>query len=138
MLPGRVLLQTFNPDHPVMAALASQDRDSFIRAEKLEREARLMPPFGRLGAIILSGSDAESVEKTAKTLVRRAPVYADVTVLGPVPAPLAQLRGRHRWRILVKATKSVPLQTFLAAWVGGIKAPANVRITIDIDPYSFL
>jgi len=138
MLPGRVLLQTFNPDHPVMAALASQDRDSFIKAEKLEREARVMPPFGRLGAIILSGSDAESVEKTAKTLVRRAPVYADVTVLGPVPAPLAQLRGRHRWRILVKATKSVPLQTFLAAWVGGIKVPANVRITIDIDPYSFL
>lgn len=136
--PGRVLLQTFNPDHPVMAALAAQDRDGFVDAEKVEREARLMPPFGRLGAIIISGTDAHQVERVAKGLARSAPSHPDVTILGPVPAPLSQLRGRHRWRLLVKATKSVSLQNLLATWVGGIKLMGNVRITVDIDPYSFL
>lgn len=136
--PGRVLLQTFNPDHPVMAALAGQDRDGFVDAEKAEREARLMPPFGRLGAIIISGTDAPQVERVAKSLARTAPLHPDVTVLGPVPAPLAQLRGRHRWRLLIKATKTVPLQQMLGSWVGGIKPIGNVRITVDIDPYSFL
>lgn len=136
--PGRVLLQTFNPDHPVMAALAGQDRDGFVDAEKAEREARLMPPFGRLGAIIISGTDALQVERVAKNLARTAPLHPDVTVLGPVPAPLAQLRGRHRWRLLIKAPKTVPLQQMLGSWVGSIKPMGNVRITVDIDPYSFL
>lgn len=136
--PGRVLLQTFNPDHPVMAALAAQDRDGFVEAEKCEREARLMPPFGRLGAIIISGTDAHQVERFAKSLIRSAPTHPEVTVLGPVPAPLSQLRGRHRWRLLVKTTKSVPLQQMLSSWVGGIKPVGNVRVTVDVDPYSFL
>lgn len=137
-LPGQVLLQTFNPEHPVMTALAANDRDRFIEAEKVEREARCMPPFGRLGAIIISGTDASSVERVSKSLVRFAPTHPDVTVLGPVPAALALLRGRHRWRILVKAAKSVPLQNLLATWVGGVKSSGNVRITVDIDPYNFL
>jgi primosomal protein N' (replication factor Y) len=136
--PGRVMLQTFNPSHPVMAALGSQDRDSFIEAEKVEREARLMPPFGRLGAVIISGTDTHRVEQVAKQMARSAPSHPDITVLGPVPAPLAQLRGRHRWRFLIKAAKSSPLQDLLAAWVGGVKTPGNVRMTVDIDPYSFL
>ncbi len=136
--PGRVLLQTFNPDHPVMAALAAQDRDGFVDAEKAEREARLMPPFGRLGAIIVSGTNTHQVEQVAKSLARTAPLHPDVTILGPVPAPLSQLRGRHRWRLLVKTTKAGPLQNLLATWVGGIKPLGNVRITVDIDPYSFL
>ncbi len=136
--PGRVFLQTFNPDHPVMAALASQDRDSFIEAEKTERETRRMPPFGRLGALIISGTDVHQVERIAKHLAKLAPTHPDIMVLGPVPAPLAQLRGRHRWRLLVKAAKNAPLQHLLAAWVGGVKPPGNVRITVDIDPYSFL
>ncbi|MCE3230438.1 MAG: priA [Alphaproteobacteria bacterium] len=136
--PGRVMLQTFNPSHPVMVALASQDRDSFIEAEKIEREARLMPPFGRLGAVIISGTDRHHVEQVAKQLARSAPFHPDITVLGPVPAPLAQLRGRHRWRFLIKAAKSTSLQDLLARWVGGIKTLGNVRITVDIDPYSFL
>lgn len=144
--PGRVLLQTFNPDHPVMVALAVQDRESFMAAEKYEREARLMPPFGRLGALIISGTNPAQVEQTAKRLARSAPSHPDITILGPVPAPLAQLRGRHRWRLLVKAPKSAPLQTLLATWVNGLKSAGvqsshslgNTRITIDIDPYSFL
>lgn len=135
--PGQVLLQTFNPSHPVMAALASQDRDGFIEAEKREREARLMPPFGRLGALIISGTDATQVEQVARKLGRSVPAHSDITVLGPVPAPFAQLRGRHRWRFLVKASKAAPLQAVLSSWVGGMKPPGNVRVTVDIDPYNF-
>jgi len=136
--PGRVLLQTFNPDHPVMAALAAQDRDGFVDAEKAEREARLMPPFGRLGAVIISGTDARQVESCAKNLMRSAPTHPEMTILGPVPAPLTQLRGRYRWRFLVKTAKSAPLQQMLSSWVGGVKPTGNVRVTMDIDPYSFL
>lgn len=136
--PGRVLLQTFNPDHPVMTALAAQDRDGFLEAEKTEREARLMPPFGRLGAIIISGTNQQQVACFAKDLARSAPFHPDMTILGPVPAPLSQLRGRHRWRFLVKASKSIPLQQMLATWVGKVKPVGNIRVTLDIDPYSFL
>jgi primosomal protein N' (replication factor Y) len=85
--PGHVLLQTFNPDHPVMTALITGNRDCFIEAEKQEREARLMPPFGRLSAIIISGKDLHLVEQVAKHLGRSAPHHPDITVLGPVPAP---------------------------------------------------
>jgi primosomal protein N' (replication factor Y) len=138
MLPGQVLLQTFNPEHPVITALVSQDRDSFITAEKIEREARMMPPFGRLGAIIISGTNPHQVEQMAKNMIRHAPTHPDMTVLGPVPAPLAQLRGRHRWRLLVKASKNVPLQNMLSHWIGCLKIPGDIRIAIDIDPYNFL
>ena len=138
--PGRVLLQTYNPDHPVMAALVGQDRDCFVEAEMREREARMMPPFGRLGAIIISGIQAHQVEKVAKNLARTAPYHPDVTVLGPVPAPLSLLKGRYRWRFLVKAAKNIPLQQLLSDWVQNSQPAAhgNVRIAIDIDPYSFL
>lgn len=136
--PGQVFLQTFNPDHPVMAALVTQDRDCFIEAEKQEREARLMPPFGRLGAVIISGTDLRRVEQVAKDLGRSVPYHPDITVLGPVPAPLAQLRGRHRWRLLVKATKTAPLQQIFTSWIGRAKIPSTVRVTVDIDPYNFL
>jgi len=139
---GRVYLQTFNPDHPVMAALASQSQASFIAAEKVEREVRLMPPFGRLGAVIISGTNSYEVERFAKTLVRIVPVHPDVTVLGPVPAPMAMLRGRHRWRLLIKAPKNIHLQHFLKQWLEGVKTShktkGNIRVTVDIDPYSFL
>lgn len=121
-----------------MAALITQDRDCFIEAEKQEREARLMPPFGRLGAVVISGTDLHRVEQVAKGLGRSAPHHPDITVLGPVPAPLAQLRGRHRWRLLVKATKSAPLQQIFTQWIGCTKIPSTVRVTVDIDPYNFL
>jgi primosomal protein N' (replication factor Y) (superfamily II helicase) len=138
MLPGHVLLQTFNPDHPVISALVSQDRDSFIRAEKAEREVRLMPPFGRLGAIIISGTNAQHVEQVARKMIRQAPTHPEITILGPVPAPLSLLRGRHRWRLLVKASKNIPLQTVLSQWIGSQQILPSVRVTIDIDPYNFL
>lgn len=136
--PGKVILQTFNPDHPVIKALSTQSRDQFIEAEVFERERHGMPPYGRLASILISGLKLDQVERIGKQLARSAPQHPDITVLGPVPAPLSLLRGRHRWRLLVKAPKSVALQPLLKEWIGRIKLSGNARITVDIDPHSFL
>ena len=100
---GRVLIQTFMPDQPVMQALAAGDRDRFLEAEAAARRHAGLPPFGRLAALIVSAGDTETCDFTARALSRAAPQLPGVTVLGPAPAPLAILRGRHRQRFLVKA-----------------------------------
>jgi primosomal protein N' (replication factor Y) len=135
---GTVILQTYNPEHPVMKTLAAQDRDTFLKAEALERTARQMPPYGRLVGIIVSGTHLEDVERVAKSLAYHAPRHAEITILGPVPAPLSQLRGRHRWRLLVKAEKAVSIQPILIDWLAKIRVTGNTRIAVDIDPYGFL
>ena len=136
--PGRVLLQTYQPEHPVMRALADEDRDRFMTEEIVLRESGVWPPFGRLAALILSSYDAEKVEATARNIARIAPDDPAIRVLGPAPAPLAMLRGRHRWRLLVKTTRSVNVQNVLREWLAPVKIPSSVRLRVDIDPYSFL
>jgi primosomal protein N' (replication factor Y) len=135
---GRVLLQTYVPDHPVIAALLSGDRDQFIAAESEMRRGYGMPPFGRLAALIVSGFDSASVERVAAALGRAAPSGEGVEVFGPAPAPFALLRGRHRRRLLLKARKDIAVQPRLHEWLGRIKLPHGVRVQIDVDPYSFL
>ncbi|GAB4360381.1 MAG: primosomal protein N' [Kiloniellaceae bacterium] len=135
---GRVLLQTAEPDHPVMQALAAGERDTFFAAEAAAREAAGLPPFGRLAALILSGPDPRQLDDAARALARSAPRVDGVTILGPAPAPLAVLRGRHRRRFLVKAPRGFRLQALLRAWIGQAKMPNAVRLQVDIDPYSFL
>jgi primosomal protein N' (replication factor Y) len=136
--PGRVLLQTYMPEHPVMRALAEGGRDDFLGREAEERMAAGMPPFGRLAALIVSGEDEGQVEAAARALGRAAPRSDDVQVLGPAKAPLALLRGRHRRRLLLKARRSVPVQSLVADWLGRVPIPGTVRVQVDIDPYSFL
>ncbi len=136
--PGRVLLQSFQPEHPVIQALASGDRDAFLAAEAEERRDGLLPPFGRLAALVISGEDAEEVDAAARLLGRSAPRSDEIEVLGPAPAPLALLRGRHRRRLLVKAPRSVTLQPVLRQWLANTPIPSSVRVQIDVDPYSFL
>jgi primosomal protein N' (replication factor Y) len=136
--PGRVLLQTYMPDHPVMAAMLSGDRDGFLAAESETRRAHFMPPYGRLAALIVSGADGRRVDEVARALGKSAPRGEGIEVLGPAPAPFAMLRGRHRRRLLVKARKEANLHGRLRAWLGGVKVPTGVRVQVDIDPYSFL
>jgi primosomal protein N' (replication factor Y) (superfamily II helicase) len=136
--PGRVLLQTAEPDHPVMEALAAGDRDRFFAAEAAAREGAGLPPFGRLAALVLSGHDARQLDEVCRVLARAAPRVEGVTVLGPAPAPLAVLRGRHRRRFLVKAPRGFRLQPLLRAWLGQAKIPSAIRLQVDVDPYSFL
>ncbi|AWK88044.1 primosomal protein N' [Azospirillum thermophilum] len=136
--PGRVMLQTFMPEHPVMQALAAGDRDGFYQLEAEMRLEAGMPPFGRLAALIVSGEDPAQVEKVAMDLGRAAPRSDTVHVLGPAPAPLALLRGRHRRRLLLKAPRSVQVQPVIAEWLSRVEIPPAVRVQIDVDPYSFL
>ncbi len=135
---GQVLIQTFMPDQPVMKALASGDRDRFLEAEAVARRRAGLPPFGRLAALIVSAADAETCDFTARALARAAPQLPGLTVLGPAPAPLAILRGRHRQRFLVKATREVRLQAVLRDWLSRVRTAGSARIQVDIDPYSFL
>jgi primosomal protein N' (replication factor Y) len=97
-----------------------------------------MPPFGRLAALIVSAPDADQADQTAAALARAAPHLKGVDVLGPAPAPLAVLRGRHRRRFLVKTDRQVNIQAVLRQWLAGVRTPTAVRIQVDVDPYSFL
>jgi primosomal protein N' (replication factor Y) len=135
---GRVLIQTYMPDQPVMKALAAGDRDRFLEAEAAARRSAGLPPFGRLAALIVSASDAESCDFAARALSRAAPQLPGVAVLGPAPAPLAVLRGRHRRRFLVKAGREVKLQAVLSDWLSRIRLAGSARVQVDIDPYNFL
>ena len=136
--PGKVLLQTFSPEHPVMQALVSGDRDRFVAAELADRAVAGMPPYGRLASLIVSGPDPAAVDGVCAALARRAPQQQGVTVLGPSTAPLALLRGRHRRRFLLKASRETALQPLLHAWLEQIGLPGSVRLQVDVDPYSFL
>jgi primosomal protein N' (replication factor Y) len=135
--PGLVLIQTRNPDDPVMRALASGDRDAFFAQETAARARVHAPPFGRLAAIILAGEDGDSVRETGRVLARAAPKAHDVKVWGPTPAFYQLLRGKTRERLLVQAGKSVDVQAYLRAWLAQVKIPNAVRLTVDIDPVSF-
>ena len=136
--PGRVLLQTYQPEHPVMETLIAGDRDRFIETEAAARREHGMPPYGRLAAVIVSGRDARAVDAAASALGRTAPRLDGVAVFGPAPAPIAVIRGRHRRRLLMRARKDVGIQDLLRQWVFALKPPSGVRISVDIDPYSFL
>ena len=135
--PGRVILQSWRPDHPVLQAIAAGDRDGFIAAEKAARERYGMPPYGRLAAIVVSGRQAGAVRQAAAALGRGAPAQDGLQVLGPTPAPLALLRGHFRHRLLVKAARSVNLQDYIRRWLSRTPQPGGIRIKVDIDPYSF-
>jgi primosomal protein N' (replication factor Y) len=136
--PGRVMIQTYMPGHPVMEALVAGDRERFLAQEAEDRLARAMPPFGRLAALIVSGPHEPSVQNAARDLARAAPRHDGIEVLGPAPAPLAILRGRYRYRLLMKAPREAQVQQPLRAWLAAVDIPNNVRVQVDVEPYSFL
>jgi primosomal protein N' (replication factor Y) len=136
--PGRVLLQTFSPEHKVMQALLSGDLESFRENEAAERRPGHWPPFGRLAALIVSADTAEAADLAARDLGRAAPLGDGFEVLGPAPAPLAILRGRHRRRLLLKARRDVAVQKLIREWVAQVPTGRGVKVEIDIDPISFL
>ncbi len=135
---GRAFIQTYAPEEDVMVALAAQDRDGFLIAEAASRELANMPPYGRLAAVIVSGPSDEAVNLAANLVGEKAPAAEGVDVWGPAPAPLAVIRGRHRRRFLVRADRNVDLSAFMGAWMSRVKVPSNVRVHVDVDPYSFL
>lgn len=133
------LLQTYQPDHPVMRALVSGDREAFYEREIAEREAARLPPFGRLAAIVVSAATRAEAETHARELRRAAPPSGDIDVLGPAEAPLAVVAGRHRFRLLFHGARGAPMQDFIRAMLAAApKMRGSVRMQIDIDPQSFL
>ncbi len=137
--PGTALLQTYQPDHPVIRSILAGDEEGFWKAEAKEREQAGMPPYGRLAGIILSGPDVAAVFDAGNQLARNDRALRDIgaQVYGPAPAPIARVRGRHRVRLLVKADKNVALQRALSIWVSQIKLKGDLRLAVDIDPQSF-
>ena len=136
--PGQVILQSWNPEHPVMQALISGDLEGFMAAEADQRRPGHWPPFGRLAALIVSGEDERETDAIARDLGIEAPGGEGVEVLGPAPAPLALLRGRHRRRLLIKVRRDVAVQPILREWLSRVRVPASVKVQVDVDPVSFL
>ncbi|SMX44122.1 primosomal protein N' [Actibacterium lipolyticum] len=137
--PGVALLQTFQPDHPVIRAILSGDEEGFWKAEAAERKAAGVPPYGRMAGVVLSSPNVQDVFDLGAEMARMdAPLRRiGAQVFGPAPAPIARVRGRHRVRLLVKADKGAPLQAALREWVAQFKLPTNLRLQLDIDPQSF-
>jgi primosomal protein N' (replication factor Y) len=133
---GKVLIQTFNPDHSLYAALKSNNVKKFIDLEIKFRRERELPPFFKFAAIIISGINKELTKKIAQNLGETCP--KSIKMYGPAPAPLFLLRGRTRWRILLKSLKKNSLNNVIKQWIFSQKIPKNVRIQIDIDPNNFL
>ncbi|WP_335947369.1 primosomal protein N' [Salipiger bermudensis] len=137
--PGVALLQTYQPEHPVIRAILSGDEEGFWQAEAEERRAAGMPPYGRLAGVILSSTEAQEVFDLGNAMARQdAPLRRiGAQVYGPAPAPIAKVRGRHRVRLLVKAPKGAALQPALADWAAQFRLRGELRMAIDIDPQNF-
>lgn len=136
---GVAMLQTYQPEHPVIRAILGGDEQGFWQAEAALRQQAGVPPYGRMAGIIISAPNPQAAFDLGQELARRTGPLLRVgaQVFGPAPAPIARIRGRHRVRLLVKADRGVALQPALAAWVGQLRLPAQVRLAIDIDPQSF-
>jgi len=138
-LKSHGLLQTYQPQHPVMQAIVSGDAGAFYEREILERERAILPPFGRLASIIVSAEGRADAEAHARGLRAAAPHVSGISVLGPAEAPLALVRGRHRFRLLVHGRRNSDMQAFLKTMVAqGPKVRGTVHVQIDVDPQSFL
>ncbi|PLK27719.1 primosomal protein N' [Novosphingobium sp. TH158] len=136
--PGEVLIQTRHPDAPVIEALASGDRDSFYAAEAEARRDAMAPPFGRWASIIVSAEEEAEARDAARAIGASRPDLPDVLILGPAPAPLSLLRGRYRYRLLINARRSAELQHVIRQWLEPLRFSRDVRVAVDIDPYSFV
>ena len=136
--PGHVFIQTHSPKAGVMRALVTGDADAFYAAETEARQEAGAPPFGRYAAIVVSSEDQPAALETARLVGRSAPEVEGMHVYGPAPAPLAMLRGRHRYRLLVHARRALDVQEVIRGWLGELEWPAKVRVAVDVDPYSFL
>jgi primosomal protein N' (replication factor Y) len=136
--PGRVLVQTHDPEARVIAALIEGDAASFYEAETEARHEAAMPPFGRLAAIVVSSEDPSEADTVARRIGNAAPQVEGMAVFGPAPAPLAMLRGRHRQRLLVHAARSLDVQDVIRDWLAVLEWSAKTRVSVDVDPYSFV
>lgn len=136
--PGRVLLQTFQPEHPVIRAICAGDRDEFMASDMESRRMAQMPPFGQLIAVIVEADKESTLKKYCAELSHVAPTLNGGKIMGPIAAQIYQIRNWYRMRFLVSGNARANLQPIVRAWLNKVKQPANVRVKIDVNPQSFM
>jgi primosomal protein N' (replication factor Y) len=135
--PGTVYLQTYDPDHLVIKAVANWNQESFVELELEDREQHGMPPFGRLASFLISGRDNTEILSFCRKLLHTAPKHDNIFIMGPVPAPLSRLKNQFRWRFLLKYPKGFAIQSFIRHWFSQATKPHSIRLIVDIDPLAF-
>ena len=135
---GKVIIQTYYPEQPIIKSLQKRDRTSFVNQALIEREQFNIPPFGFMTSIIISGSSKANVEKISQKLVFFKKFSEEINILGPVEAPINLLKGQFRYRILLKGKNRKNLNIFTKKMVSSVKIPSSVRLVIDVDPYTFM
>lgn len=136
--PGRVLLQTYQPDNPVLNAICNCDRDAFLNADMSARQAAKMPPFGQLIALIVEGEKEQVLKSFCDTLSAHAPILNGGKIMGPIAAQIYQIRNWYRMRFLIAGDANANLQPVVTKWLSGVRVPANIRIKIDVNPQNFM
>ena len=135
---GRVLLQTYQPEHPVLAAICSGDRDGFMNADMIARRAAQMPPYGMLIAVIIEGKKESVLQQYCRDLAATAPIVHGAKIMGPIAAQVYQIRNWYRMRFLVAGAINMSLQPVIIRWLAKVKQPVNVRVKIDVNPINFM
>ncbi|MCR5193905.1 MAG: primosomal protein N' [Alphaproteobacteria bacterium] len=137
-IPGRVFLQTYQPEHPVLNAICSGTRDEFLRADMNARRAAKMPPFGQLIALVVEGQKENVLKQFCDNLLAVAPNVNGAKIMGPIMAQVYQVRNWFRMRFLIAGDVKANLQPVVKAWLSRVKVPANIRIKIDVNPQNFM
>ena len=137
-LPGTAILQTYTPDDPLINALKTNNRDLFYQKEIENRKQEFMPPFSRLGSIVVSGIIKEEVEFCCRQLAKSVINKEEVQIFGPAPAPIEFLNNRHRYRFLIICNKKYSIQNYIKTWLSKLGTTKNIKIQVDIDPINFL
>lgn len=136
--PGRVLLQTYQPEHPVLTAICNGDRDSFMSMDMAGRKLAQMPPYGNLIAIIVEGERESVLQRYCSDLSAAAPILNGAKIMGPITAQIYQIRNWYRMRFLISGPRNSDLQSVVSHWLGRVKQPANIRVKIDVNPINFM
>lgn len=135
---GRVLLQTYQPDHPVLAAICAGDRDRFMTSDMAGRRLAQMPPYGQLIAIIVEGEKESVLQRFCADLAAAAPNLNGAKIMGPIAAQVYQIRSWYRMRFLVAGGPTAALQPVVSHWLAKVRQPANVRVKVDVNPINFM
>ena len=135
---GDVYIQTYFENNPLIQSLKKHDRESFLKYTLNERKNFNLPPYVYLISLIFSGFSKDEVFNYSKETINKFPINDDISILGPVEAPIFLLRGRYRYRVLLKGNKRKELNLYVEKWLKNITLPRSMRLIIDVDPYSFM
>ena len=137
-IPGRVLLQTYQPDHPVITSICNYDRDSFMSTDMAGRRLAQMPPYGQLIAVIVESEKESTLARFCADLSATAPILHGGKIMGPITAQIYQIRNWYRMRFLVSGGRNANLQPIVSSWLSSVRVPSGVRIKIDVNPVNFM